>query len=751
MDWSDPARIVSWPSCRTAALLAWLLLSGIFSQTLFAQVPPPASEFREQLLLDTSSTVAKRLAAVRDYLPEGEWEQAIRIIRQIQADHGESIAAVSPGRYVSVTQYCQLLLTTLPPQALAFYRAEVDPQAVARFEEAVKSRDRSRLVELVHDSFASSVGDDALRTLAEWSFEAGDFASARHYWRQLLSAEQVPQPGTVPQVAHYPDSPIEPAEILARLVLCSICEGDLALAERQREVLSTRFPNAVGDFAGQSQNLDQALQTLIAQARNWPTETVPADWRTFAGNFQRNSRCTEALELQERRWNKPLPLTEDLRRSSDKAEAPLSFYPAVWNERVFIAGSDRILAYDLQTGQPAWPREMPADDFPDDGPADAIERAISAATIYPTGVDLPLPIPNRPVTGIPRYTVTIADGRLYARLGSIVTVRSRHEVRRLDSELVCLDVRYGQGRLVWRRTAEELSENDAALAFDGSPLVDGTAVYAILRKSFPDAGLSLVCFEAEDGRQRWRKPISSILSNGDQSDNATTHPFLTLAGDLLVVSTDLGAIAAVSRYDGRLQWIATYTRGEDVPKHHRGDPRQYGVTPCLEHRGTLFCAPDDADGIFALSAANAQLLWKRDLPDKIRHLLAAVDDRLVVAGNQLWCLSTTTGRVLWRVGYDDVEAYGLGRGLLVGENVYWPLRDRLLIVNVVNGAITQEVPLGTLYDATAGNLACADGCLLIAGPRRLTALGPFSPRQPMLPGVKPADEAAQKSLWLTRR
>ena len=69
--------------------------------------------------------------------------------------------------------------------------------------------------------------------------------------------------------------------------------------------------------------------------------------------------------------------------------------------------------------------------------------------------------------GTPRYTLTIADGRLYARMGSPITNPPQQPgVTVAAGSIVCLDLR-AEGKLLWRVAAEE------GWAFDGAPVVGG--------------------------------------------------------------------------------------------------------------------------------------------------------------------------------------------------------------------------------------------------------------------------------------
>ena len=83
--------------------------------------------------------------------------------------------------------------------------------------------------------------------------------------------------------------------------------------------------------------------------------------------------------------------------------------------------------------------------------------------------------------GVPRFTMTAHNGKLYARMGPQVTGRSLESLEnRQAGYIVCLDLA-AQGRPVWKLELDK--EEDQKWAFEGSPLVDGTDLYVAMRKS----------------------------------------------------------------------------------------------------------------------------------------------------------------------------------------------------------------------------------------------------------------------------
>ena len=54
--------------------------------------------------------------------------------------------------------------------------------------------------------------------------------------------------------------------------------------------------------------------------------------------------------------------------------------------------------------------------------------------------------------------------------------------------------------------------------------------------------------------------MASAETPGRGMTYEVTHNLLTLAGDSIYFNTNLGAVAAISARDGRLQWVSLYPR-----------------------------------------------------------------------------------------------------------------------------------------------------------------------------------------------
>ena len=377
---------------------------------------------------------------------------------------------------------------------------------------------------------------------------------------------------------------------------------------------------------------------------------------------------------------------------------PLSFYPLRVGNLVLVHDGQRILAVRLDTGKPAW------------GQA-AIYQSQLAGVVTP-------PLPSD-MFGLPRFTMTVFQNRLFARMGSPVTGQPQGATAALrPGYLVCLDLA-AEGRLLWKVEPEE------GWALEGSPVADDRGVYVAMRRQDIRPQAFVACFDPDTGRLRWRRFICGAETPARGVFYESSHNLLTLGGDTLYYNTNLGAVAAVGTDDGRPLWVSLYPRARQgnlakLAPHWRRD-----LNPCILDRGTLLVAPADSPRIFAFDAATGQALWQTgtEVEDAV-HLLGVTREWLIAGGKKLYWISLREedrGRVK-HVWPDGAEGPGYGRGLLAGQDVLWPTRDKLYIFDQLSAQPRKVVDLAA-RGAAGGNLLVADGRLLIATENELIAIG----------------------------
>jgi outer membrane protein assembly factor BamB len=673
-------------------------------------------ELSDTVQLDRAdSAVRAQLERVKAYVADGQWDEAVQGLREVMENSGAKLLAVTDRRYISVRDYCHLQLVGLPAAGLALYRGRVDPLARKWYEDGVARHDRGPLLNVVEQAFASTWGDDALMALGEMALESGDYASARFYWERIIPAES---PKDAPRTwLGFPDTTLDVAAIRARLVLASILEGSLSRARGELARYAELHPDARGRFGGRDVKYAEALREMLTASGSWPAAKPSPDWPTFAGSAGRNKIAQQAPDAGPVAWRVALPKTVAPGRLAtapdtaiggvaEDAKAPLSYHPVISGELALVNTQSEITAIDLRSGKPAWGRGVVFRDRLDEVARDGF---------------------NPPdMLGVPRFTMSVCNGRLYARMGSAVTARPQESAYSAPSGyLVCLDIE-AEGRLVWEITPEE-----KPWAFDGAPLVDGTSVYVAMRRSEvgPQAQEHVACYDAESGRLRWRTFVCGAETPTRGMLHQATCNLLTLQGDTLYFNTNLGAVAAISARDGQIRWISLYPR-DRVGNMLRPAPHwSRDLTPCLYDRGTLLVAPCDSPLIFALDAATGQVLWQTGPQvEDVVHLLGVAGDCLIASGRKLYwigLIGEDRGKVK-HVWPDGADRLGYGRGVLAGARVYWPTREAIYVFDQATARqvrVIQLPPLGI----TGGNLLVTGRQILVSTANALIGLTDRAP------------------------
>ncbi|MBI3462566.1 MAG: PQQ-binding-like beta-propeller repeat protein [Planctomycetes bacterium] len=763
--------------------LVWCMSAGlaIMGEAAFSGITTAHAQGRrlssqamlsEVIDLDEPEGAAKKhLVQVQAALADQQWGEAFAAIEQLTTAYGpqviqltESAPSDLPGvggvtRYVNVRDYCHRLIAALPPDGLASYRQRVDAQCSRWYYAGLGKRDPGLLLKIVEQAFCSTWGDDALNALAEFALERGDFASARLSWAQIIPAadwEQIiaamrPEETsaattywerTVPeqwrQVTRaadlpagrsawlaFPSTELDVGEIYSRLVLVSILEGAFDRAAVEMKALPA-FPAAKGRLGGRQVELAEMLTALRDASPQWTRPERSLDWTTFAGNAARNDQQRSGIDVGALAWFESLGDSPQAgggspaigmfgpRRIAEENNGLLSYHPLVWRDVVLLSKTDEILAFNLRTGKPAW------------GESSTIFR----------DEEEPVPAYRRTSSlGAPRFTMTIHNNKLYARLGRPETSEgSDSNSHDRPGYLVCLDLA-SQGRLIWK-----VAPPDEKWAFEGSPVASGGDLFVAMRHSDVRPQVHVACLDAQTGGIKWRRMIAAAETPGLGQMPEITHNLLTLVEDTLYVNTNLGAIAAVSARDGWVRWIASYARSQPTSYSRPATNYYRDLNPCVYYQGKVIAAPADCEEIIALDAGTGELLWSAPELAKTIHLLGVGHGNLIASGEQLWWINAQTGKKMKQFP-EGPQPQGYGRGILAGDQIYWPTRDRLYIFNQASYQMEREdllvakAPTGTTA-VTGGNLVIADGYLLIAGTNKLFCLSEFS-RVPEQAGAAP--------------
>ena len=263
--------------------MRFFCFAGTLASPAFGQEPLAPARIRETVAIETDLTAQRQLELARVHLAEKRWKEGIDLVRQAAANSPASLVSVGPGRYLNVELYAQLLFSSLPPEGLAVIRQAVDGSARQTFEEALRNRDADGLRSIVRDAFASRATEDSLLTLGQWAWESGEITQRAGNWERLIPLRRPTKPGALAPILRSPDSHLDRAGILARLVMCRIVEGDFDRSGAERNAFRRMYPKATGQLAGKSGNLADRLDQIDGQRAKLVVSAARQDGHDLRG------------------------------------------------------------------------------------------------------------------------------------------------------------------------------------------------------------------------------------------------------------------------------------------------------------------------------------------------------------------------------------------------------------------------------------------------------------------------------------
>lgn len=669
--------------------------------------------------LELDSVAVKKFSAIVDLLAAEEWTEALELLQRLGEEHGDRLVPAGKNRYISARLHGQQLIAKLPRDVLKRYRQAVDPQAATWWEAAKPYRDEQKLLQIVRDAFASSWGDDAAMLLAEIAFERGDVAAAKGWYRSLLP----PDLEIVRDVAaemQYPDTSFPIPEIVAKIILCEIFAEQYTQAVDRLNEFAKLFPDATGHLAGRNGPLAATLTALLREQRSVSPKSFQAEYSTFAANAQRQSSTAERVVIGAVQWSVDLPtvsiiapplptfgqMFESIRPTSRDLGPAAVVHPVVANGIVYFCTDAAISAVKLRgkSGQaePAWDETGSFEIY-------RLPKELYQGTQS-----------NRTIHGVPAYTVTVHNGRLFARLG----------VRGHRSFLVCLNVGRGQGKLEWELSDTGIGELNDTFRFDGTPVAVDDRIFVPLRRLAPQQENYVACLSATDGRVIWRRRVSQ--GGPAVTVDAEEEPIqlVTVADGRVFVNTNNGVVAALSITDGSLLWAYTYPQTETENPAEFARRRKNGPNPCVVSNGLVYVAPFDCDATLCLTAEVGSLKWaSTDTRQSAFSVIGVENGCVAITGERLWLLDGLTGEQRFATAHIGRERDGYGRGTIAGGCLYFPTLSDLRVFDITHPAkmqetVLQDVDLGQENDERSiggGNVVVASGFVLVATPQQLLA------------------------------
>ena len=416
--------------------------------------------------------------------------------------------------------------------------------------------------------------------------------------------------------------------------------GDLRLALRALQRLSKLRGDAALDWEALRQKqdaLEKALRTT-PDAAGTPAMLFPTDAPVWSFTYEDGDVAPDvAAGLRTRGFR-----------------VPLVSHPVICGDRVVVQAREWVAALGGRTG---------------------------AAWRYP-------PQPERPPSNNV-YDAFLSPAVLGDRVFAVVGGR-----------VVALLAANGRGAWAAAPFVEEANapggRNPGPAVLVNSLAVGGGKVFACATALKQETELSVAALDAQTGAILWRRKLCSQVFRGELGRGVQPAPPAYADGDLLV-STNLGAAAALRPETGEVRWLAKYPAF--TPERRRVTFRN---DDCWENNRPVVCgglvlvAPQDADDLIAFDVETGRQVWRAPRFGA-RYLVGADANHAYISGSRAAAVNLRTGKIAWlseRLGepaacrwflnwFDDTPRDQMRRELLAEVK---PLRSNFAALAIEAGA-----------------------------------------------------------------
>jgi outer membrane protein assembly factor BamB len=598
-----------------------------------------------QFSLQISPAARAKVEQAEELLGQGESAQAARLLLEVMAKYPAEALQVADdpsrggGRWVGAGEWAVYQLTTRVP---AHVLAELaTPTERGRLAAATTWRDLSALRQIAWSLEGLPEGRDATVTLARLLAESGHApaaAQANRRAEELGADAPLPdQVGLTPRSLPVPTLELDPGE-----------------------PLQSSWPRWGGSWLGHPTTLSRLVEREPRRRRN-----------PFVGS---------ALTY----------------------EAPYApVVPLVEDGVVYVTDAISVSALDLVSGRLLWHHE---------GPIEQVEAQGRWGEHFDIGIYAT--VDRRRAISPYLLAKPVLDGDHI--LVSLQAAQEWHDLDEFDGypinhplprrRLVCLDRRTGQ--MLW--TQEDPAQGPEAFVnrYDvhGPPVVSGGVAYVSGSVTEGAINAYSAAFDLETGELLWR----TLLCTGQQELTMFNRPFQehgvappALHDGQLLVCTNLGVVASLDAWSGRLRWITSYDamerRSSRMVRPDTARPVHWrGERPFVEG-DTLVVAPLDSEYLLGLDPSTGKRRWRvntyvgRFQRPPVRHQAVPTGDgRLIlVSGSGTECIEVDGGAVVWpHQPFDPYDELS-GAAVLSGDELLVPADPWLLVVDADTGRVKQ--------------------------------------------------------------
>ncbi len=747
------------------ALSITLLLSA--AQSVWGQRFAPSKtdpSAKPMPLVNADPDMATYLNRIEGLVKDKAFSDAIRLLQDMVAKSEGYFEASTDGRvFESLQSRANKLIGSMGPEGLELYRDMNDATAEALYKDGLNRGDMGQLQRVATQFLLTNFGPKSLDALAAIHFDAGRFYQAACCWKQILSANQMPEQAPLLKAKmavayHLGGEAKQAAAVLADLkanhagasaklggedqkieefVTKAFAMAPVAIGAAGRKA-AKEWPGwgAVGNGMAMMDDCDVVLSPRWLAGRN-PMQNEPD---ALMGNLVKKDKLLidkDCIASAVPNYGTPMDVIAEMKDGRIRIRAAINannpnyyggpqvkpgdgilpgmIHPVVVDEKVIYRTKDHMYALDLMDGSIKWSTQ-------DGNPAMLMVRQLKAnpARNYYSYGNQPQAI--RPLDA-GRYALTAGEGRVYALTNfrpPIVSNQFRGgapektDDSMLDnSHLVAFSVE--SGKLVWEtgtgKNDEEIVRNGK---FISAPAYADGRLY--IMAVYLD-GYHLLCLNAQSGSLLWKQFICQgpavNTNNGVSTDRYHMGSPPAVVDGRVYALTNAGVVAAADAQSGQALWAYQY---ESILETKSAGPMygqapvtpSWSANPMIVTRGRLIMLPSDGNKVVAINCDDGTPMWSADRAGKA-DITGIDQDRFLLSNDGLKIMSTLDGREIKDVsGIVNVS----GRPAVTAKSIMIGGAGKLFTVNLQNYGVTSA----DLSDADAlmGNLVCVDGKLIAA-------------------------------------
>ena len=650
-----------------------------------------------------------------DHLAAERWNEALVDLQKLLEQHRAELVLdekadtkVMPV-HRSAAGWATDQLKTLPPEVVRLYRRRHEARARATLELARGRSDRQAVIAVAERWPISESAALAWWTVGDLEFERGNLHLARWAWSRALWRRA------------------EEAEIVDGLYFDGDRHDDWRAVVKALE----KGGSPLGE--GEAKRVEYALAAL--DEGNSLAEVLPGV-EPFGGSLRLPGEGEGA-------HGAPGPRASTWPRSfqipSPRALDDVGYenlFPIRVGDLVLLSNSLQLFAVGAYSGLLRWKGEMP------DGWArlDSQEQEQFFTGISPDHTMI-APAASREIcVAALQVPVTDITNESYRNI-AITTIIP-------DRRLYAYDVETGTE--LWNHHPPPHWDGETGTFTDrmsiaGPPVISGSRVLVPMHRMYGRIEFYVACFDLETGELLWATQLVSgqrELNMFARAEEEFSAPPLRIEGDVVIALTQLGAVASLDLFSGRILWETIYPQIQ-VPghsSHGRNElPNCWRNTPPVVADGVVVATPFDSLDLIGLDLQTGERRWVVSHREIMRlakgsrgeypvvDVLIGADERAVYLGGwPVVALRAAGGlfrerpaRLAWRFPSDRLNEHTphYGRAVLLSDRVIIPRRTERIEVDRYGGSLLEKrVPWKT---GRSGNLLVEGGTMYTLTPRHL--------------------------------